>query len=407
MGYQLKIYTLQFESIYFIIQGMIKRNIIHKIEKSLKTVPVIGLLGPRQVGKTTLAKKIQKNSRKKVVYLDLELPSDLNKLADPELYLKRYENDLVVIDEIQRMPSLFPLIRALVDQNRIAGRFLILGSASPSLIKRASESLAGRVAYHELTPFTLSEVGYDKVQQLWLRGGYPESFLSDNDSNSYTWRENFIKTYLEMDIPQLGIQIPSMHLRKFWTMLSHYNGQLWNASQLALSLGISAPTVRNYLDILEETFIVRQLPPFFSNLKKRLIKSPKIYIRDTGLLHALLRSKNLEDLQGHPGIGSSWEGFIVEQILQLIPNNWQSFFYRTNAGAEIDLLLLNDKSEVIAIEVKYSASPKLLKGFWSAFEDLGCLKGCVVYPGNEKYPISDNVFALPAKNLSLITKLMS
>lgn len=407
MGYQLKIYTLQFESIYFIIQGMIKRNIIHKIEKSLKTVPVIGLLGPRQVGKTTLAKKIQKNSRKKVVYLDLELPSDLNKLADPELYLKRYENDLVVIDEIQRMPSLFPLIRALVDQNRIAGRFLILGSASPSLIKRASESLAGRVAYHELTPFTLSEVGYDKVQQLWLRGGYPESFLSDNDSNSYTWRENFIKTYLEMDIPQLGIQIPSMQLRKFWTMLSHYDGQLWNASQIALSLGISAPTVRNYLDILEETFIVRRLPPFFSNLKKRLIKSPKVYIRDTGLLHALLRSKNLEDLQGHPGIGSSWEGFIIEQILQLIPNNWQAFFYRTNAGAEIDLLLLNDKSEVFAIEVKYSASPKLLKGFWSAFEDLGCLKGCVVYPGNEKYPISDNVFALPAKNLSLITKLMS
>ncbi len=379
---------------------MIKRTSQKEIEHSLKKYPVVGLLGPRQVGKTTLAKKLKKESNKEVIYLDLELPSDINKLLDPELYLKQHSNNLVIIDEIQRMPSLFPLIRALVDQNRINGRFLILGSASPALIKQASESLAGRVTYHELTPFSLLEVGYSKIEQLWLRGGYPGSFLSIDENSSFSWRESFIKTYLEMDIPQLGINIPSIQLRRFWTMLAHYNGQLWNASQIALSLGISAPTVRNYLDILEETFIVRQLPPFHTNTKKRLIKSPKIYIRDTGLLHSLLRTKTLDDLQGHPGLGSSWEGFVIEQILALIPKSWQAFFYRTNAGAEIDLVLIDDSNNKIAIEVKYSASPKILKGFWSAFEDLNCSQGFIVYPGDEQYPIKKNVWTLPAKNLS-------
>ncbi len=381
---------------------MIKRDIQDLVEISLKTYPVVGLLGPRQVGKTTLAKKIRTSIDKRVVYLDLELPSDANKLRDPELYLKQFSESLVIIDEIQRMPSLFPLIRALVDQNRVGGRFLILGSASLTLIKKASESLAGRVIYHELAPFALSEVGREKVQRLWLRGGYPDSYLSENDDTSFTWREAFIKTYLEMDLPQLGIRIPSAQIRRFWTMVAHYHGQLWNASQLALSLGVSAPTVRNYLDILEATFIVRRLPPFYANVKKRLVKSPKIYIRDSGLLHTLLTNRNLDALQSHPSLGASWEGFVIEQIQGLVPSSWQKYFYRTAAGAEIDLVLIDDNGDAIAIEIKYSASPKLLKGFWSAYEDLGCVRGFVVYPGNEAYPLRKDVWALPIKELAMI-----
>lgn len=384
---------------------MIKRRIQKTIQESLKSYPVVSILGSRQVGKTTLAKNIVQNiqsSDKKVVYLDLELPSDQNKLQEPELYLKQFINDLVIIDEVQRMPHLFPLMRALVDQHRVGGRFLILGSASPQLIKKASESLAGRVIYHELTPLSLNEVGYNKIQQLWLRGGYPESFLSTNDSESFTWRDAFIKTYLEMDIPQLGIQIPAMQLRRFWSMLAHYHGQLWNASQISLSLGISAPTVKNYLDILEETFVARRLNPFYSNTKKRLIKSPKIYLRDSGLLHALLRTRSLDDLHSHPLLGASWEGFVVDQIIRLVPESWQIFFYRTSAGAEIDVLLFGDKNEPIAIEIKYSASPRVTRSFWVAYKDLGCKRGFVVYPGDETYPLKEDVRVLPLKNLKEI-----
>lgn len=382
---------------------MLKRTATATIKQALKEYPVVGLLGPRQVGKTTLAKMIQRDESKHTVYLDLELPSDLNKLQAAELYLKQHENELVIIDEIQRMPALFPLMRALVDKNRIGGRFLILGSASPALIKKASESLAGRVFYQELAPFSLSEVGAGKYQRLWQRGGFPQSYLLGDEHGSFIWRKNFVRTYLEMDIPQLGIGIPASQLRRFWAMLAHHNGQLWNASQIALSLGISAPTVRSYLDILEETFIVRRLQPFHSNTKKRLTKSPKVYIRDTGLLHYLLGSQSMEALQGHPGIGSSWEGFVVEQVARSIPGGWRMFFYRTSAGAEIDLLIVDNANNRIAVEVKYSAAPKPLKGFWIAYQDLGCAKGFVVYPGKERYPISDDVWVLPIEDLPLIT----
>ncbi len=386
---------------------MVKRTIQKTIENSLKKYPVVGIVGSRQTGKTTIAKKIQADTKRKVVYIDLELPSDQNKLRDPELYLSQFSDALVIIDEIQRMPSLFPLIRALVDKKRTGGRFLILGSASPALIKHSSESLAGRIIYYELTPFILDETGYDKMQRLWLRGGYPESYLAENDEESFSWREAFIKTYLEMDIPQLGIRVPAMQLRRFWTMLSHSHGQLWNASQIAKGLGISAPTVRNYLDILEETFIVRQLQPYHSNIKKRLIKSPKVYIRDSGLLHALSRISTFENLQGHPVIGSSWEGFIIEQILGIIPKNWQAYFYRTSAGAEIDLLFIDSRHKPVAVEVKYSMSPKVSKGFWIAYEDLSCKRGFVIYPGEESYPLGNNVFTLPVMNLRGIIDLVS
>lgn len=379
---------------------MIKRNIQEAIERSLKKYPVVGMLGSRQVGKTTLANMIRDEIRKRVIYLDLELPSDLNKLQEPELYLGQFSSDtLVIIDEIQRMPSLFPLIRALVDKKRIQGQFLILGSASPELIRHSSESLAGRIIYHELTPFVLHEIGYKHILKLWLRGGYPVSYLSENDDDSFSWRESFIKTYLERDIPQLGIHIPAVQLRRFWTMLAHSHGQLWNASQIANSMGISAPTVRNYLDILGDTFIVRQLQSYYLNIKKRLRKSPKVYIRDSGLLHTLLRVGSIENLQGHPSVGRSWEGFVIEQILGIIPKGWQAFFYRTGAGAEIDLLLINGKNEPIAIEIKYSASPTTSRGFWNAFNDLSCKKGFIIYPGEESYPLGKNVYTLPIKNI--------
>jgi len=380
---------------------MINRQIREHIERSLNQYPVVGILGPRQIGKTTLAKTITEHCTKKVVYLDLELPSDLNKLHDPELYLSQFFDALVIIDEIQRMPSLFPLLRALVDKRRISGRFLILGSASPDLIRHASESLAGRIIYHELSPFHLNETGYDYVQNLWLRGGFPLSYLAQ-DEESFIWREAFIKTYLEMDIPQLGFKIPSFQMRRFWTMLAHSHGQLWNASHLAKSLGISAPTVRMYLDILEETFVVRRLQPYHMNIKKRLIKSPKVYIRDSGLLHALLSIRTLDDLQSHPSVGSSWEGFVIEQIIGFMENSQQVYFYRTNAGAEIDLLLFDRKNRPIAVEIKYSASPKVEKGYWIAYEDLSCKKGFIVYPGNESYPLGKNVLALPLSELESI-----
>lgn len=381
---------------------MIKRNLQAKVEESLGLFPVVGILGSRQTGKTTLAKMIAESTEKRVVYLDLELPSDQNKLREPELYLGQFQNDLVVIDEIQRMPALYPLLRALIDQNRMAGRFLILGSASPQLMKQSSESLAGRVIYHELAPLSLTEVGNDNVDRLWLRGGYPESFLSENDAASFMWREAFVKTYLEMDIPQLGIRVPAAHIRRFWSMLTHVNAQLWNASQIASSLGVSAPTARSNLDILDETFIVRRLQPYHANLKKRIVKSPKVYIRDSGLLHALSGNRRFADLQSHPFLGASWEGFVVEQTIGIIPDDWRAFFYRTIAGAEIDLLLFDEENNPIAVEIKYSASPKLSKGFWLAYNDLSCRRGFVVYPGDESYPLGDNVRTLPIRELQSI-----
>jgi predicted AAA+ superfamily ATPase len=378
---------------------MINRNIQDAVVNSIRTYPVVGILGSRQVGKTTLAKMIRDIARPDAVYLDLELPSDINKLQDAELYLRQFEKKLVIIDEIQRMPSLFPLIRALVDRNRIGGRFLILGSASPDMIRHSSESLAGRIIYHELCPLSLLETGTNRFQKLLLRGGYPKSLLAKNDDESFVWRESYIKTYLEMDIPQLDIRIPSVHLRRFWTMLAHCHGQIWNASKIAGSMGVSAPTVRRYLDILEETFIVRQLLPYHVNTKKRLIKSPKVYIRDSGLNHALLRIRTFDYLLGHPSIGASWEGFVIEQIAALLPHNSELYFYRTNAGAEIDLLYTDHKNQPVPIEIKYSLSPSLSRGFWNAYEDLSCKRGYVVYPGKEMYPLSKNVFVLPLEML--------
>lgn len=379
---------------------MIIRELQKSIQQSIKEFPITGILGSRQVGKTTLAKAIKECLAKRMIYIDLELPSDRDKLRDPELYLRQFPDDVVIIDEIQRMPELFPLMRALVDQGVKKGRFLILGSASPELIRHASESLAGRIVYHELAPLNLRETGYESLTKLWLRGGYPESFLAGNDERSFAWREAYIRTYLEMDIPRLGIQIPSLQLRRFWSMIAHSHGQLWNASKLAGSLGLSAPTIRRYLDILSETFIARQIQPYYANIKKRLVKSPKVYIRDSGLLHTLLKIMTLDDLQSHPLLGSSWEGFIMEQIISALPGRRDIYFYRTSAGAELDLLFFNKRNKPVAIEIKYSLSPGISKGFRNAFEDLSCAKGFIVYPGEESYPLAEKIFTLPAKNLA-------
>jgi predicted AAA+ superfamily ATPase len=385
---------------------MIKRKLESKILESLKTFSAVGIVGSRQIGKTTLAKRIQK-IKPNSVYLDLELPSDISKLAEPELYLSQFQDRLVIIDEIQRVPNLFYLLRALIDQDRLPGRFLILGSTSPVFLRQSSESLAGRIIYHELSLLQIGEINSDpsSIYNLWFRGGYPDSYLAGSNEQSLTWRNAFIQTFLERDVPQLGIRVPASQLYKFWMMIAHSHGQVWNASQIAAGLGISPPTARHYLDILEGAFLIRQLQPYCSNLKKRLIKSPKIYFRDSGLLHAILSINKLDDLFGNPIVGHSWEGFIIEQILSLTPEHWGKYFYRTGAQAEVDLVLFPSPDRPIVVEIKYSAAPKLSRGFWNSFTDLKCQEGYVVYPGTESYPISKQVTALPVTRIAEILEI--
>jgi predicted AAA+ superfamily ATPase len=381
---------------------MIPRSLQPLLGRSLAEFPIVGLVGARQTGKTTLAKAVAEQQADPVVYLDLEVPSDLAKLDDAELYLKSRPGSLVVIDEAQRKPELFPLLRALADADNRNGKFLLLGSASPNLSRQASESLAGRIAYHELSPLLLQEVAplADNFNKLWLRGGFPRSYLATSDSQSMQWRNNFIQSYLERDLPQFGVNIPATTLRRFWQMLAHWQGQLWNASTIAKGLGVSSPTVKRYLDVLEDTYMLRQLVPYFSNAKKRLVKTPKVYLRDSGLLHALLRIADFDDLTGHPAVGASWEGWVIEQILGGVPESWGKSFYRTSAGAEIDLVLEpGGRSSSIAIEIKYSLVPQPSRGFWSALEDLPGARGFIVYPGAESYPIRPDVFALPFTEL--------
>ena len=383
--------------IYFKFTSMIKRNLVADIENSFKFSPIVGLLGSRQVGKTTLAKELQKKY-KNSIYIDLELPSDLNKLNDAEFYLGQNLDKLVIIDEIQRKKELFPILRALVDVNRKPGMFLLLGSSSPDLIKQSSESLAGRIIYHELSPFLLSEISEDK-NKLWLRGGYPESYLAKNNDYSFLWRKSFIQTYLERDIPQFGFQVPAIQLRKFWTMLAHNHGQLWNASKIGNAMGVSSPTAKNYLDILNATFIIRNLEPFYKNIKKRLIKSPKIYIRDSGILHTLLNIKSFDELLSHPIAGYSWEGFMIEQIINNVKQEYEIYFYRTNAGAELDLVLTKPNKDPIGIEIKMSLTPKLGKSFWNSLSEVECKEAFIVYPGIDVYKISENVTVCPIEYL--------
>lgn len=376
---------------------MIRRTLENKLIQSLKSMPVVVILGPRQVGKTTLALEFARPLLEKPVhYLDLELDSDLAKLDDPESYLQRFNNQLLVIDEVQRKADLFRIIRSLVDirkrNGEKAGHFLLLGSASKDLLQQSSETLAGRIRYLELPPFTFQELYQDdhwgfNPEKLWFRGGFPDSYLAESDQESWNWRHDFITTYVEKDIPLFGPQVSATRMKRFWTMLAHFHSQQANLSDIGKSLEVSHTTARTYLDILQDFFMIRQLQPWAGNTKKRLVKSPKIYIRDSGLLHNLLRIHNFEQLLGHPILGASWEGFVAENILNSISNQWTASFYRSSNQTEIDLILEKGHREVWAIEIKRSIAPSISSGFHKACEDIAATRKFVIYSGTERFQI--------------------
>jgi len=371
---------------------LIKRSLQERINSSIKNSSVTAILGARQVGKTTLAKKIIAQY-KKVKYLDLEKDSDLELLTNEEQYLNLNKNTfLFCIDEIQLKPGIFKTLRSFVDENK-ESRFLILGSASPELLRQSSESLAGRIFYYELNPFTFNEIRKVKsLNEYHLLGGFPKSILTDVET-AFEWLQNFIKTFLERDLQMFGYRLPPLIIRRLWIMIAHLNGQLLNNATLSRSMGIDEKTVRKYIDILHHTYMIRLLPPFYINVKKRLIKSPKIYLRDTGILHSLLNIKSYNDLYAHPAYGSSWEILVIENIISKY-NDWEHYFYRTADGSEIDLVLVKGL-KVIAIEIKTSLTPKVGKGFWIAINDIKATKSFIIAPVNQIYPYKNDVMVYP------------
>jgi len=378
---------------------MIRRSVASSIEQALKRQAAVAIIGPRQVGKTTLARQVA-DSHPGALYLDLEAREDREKLVEPVLFLRQYENSLVVLDEIHRVPELFTSLRGIIDQGRrtghATGRFLILGSASIDLLRQSGESLAGRISYIDMGPFFTLELPANEptLLQLWLRGGFPGSYLAEDDSTSLRWRTDFIRTYLERDVPQFGPRIPAGVLERLWTMLAHGQGTLLNASRLAAALQISASTAQRYIDLLADLLLVRRLPPFHRNVGKRLVKSPKVYVRDSGLVHALLGIKTYNDLAGHPVAGTSWEGFAIENLIQAAPESTVASFYRTAAGAEIDLLLEIRGQGLWAIEIKRSLAGRPEKGFYIACKDLKPDRRFVVNAGNGHYPIDAEITAI-------------
>ena len=383
---------------------MIPRRIERTVREALDRQAAVALVGPRQVGKTTLARSIADDVRS--VYLDLEAPEDRRKLADPALFLSEYEDRLVVLDEIHRAPEVFQVLRGLIDEGRRhgrrTGRFLLLGSASMDLLRQSGESLAGRITYVDMGPIDVLEAGPDdrEVSALWLRGGFPDSYLAADDQESLKWRKDFIRTYLERDVPMLGPRIPAETLERLWTMLAHGQGGMLNASQLATALMASAQTVTRYIDLLVDLLLVRRLRPFHSNQGKRLVKSPRVYVRDSGIVHALLNIGDRTTLAGHPVVGASWEGFVIENLINAAPVRTVPGFYRTAAGAEIDLVLELPGGKLWAIEIKRGLAPKLERGFHHAREDLKPERSFVVYSGSERYPMAENVEAIGLSQLA-------
>ena len=358
------------------------------------------------MGKTTLSLRVAELLHESATYLDLELPSDLARLSDPELYLAQYEDRLVVLDEIHRLPGIFQTLRSVIDRRRRGkkrnGHFLLLGSASIDLLQQSAESLAGRIAYEELAPLSITEVGdkQDRANRLWVRGGFPDSYLAKNEKSSFAWRTSFIQTYLERDVPALGPRIPAETLRRFWQMLAHNQGQLLNAAQIASGLGVSGTTVGRYLDIMVDLLLVRRLQPWTANAGKRLVRSPKVYVRDSGLVHALLGIRDKEELLGHPVVGFSWEGWIVENILNVLPRSARASFYRSASGAEIDLILELGSRQRWAIEVKRSLSaPSPSKGFYIGCEDIRATRQIVIYPGEETFRLNAKTEVMSLQSL--------
>ena len=381
---------------------MIGRTLYPRLIDAIANSPAAALLGPRQAGKTTLALEV--GERHHALYLDLESERDRAKLAQPELYLRDHLGRLVILDEVHRAPGLFPILRGLIDQGRRSGRrsglYLLLGSASLELLRQSGETLAGRIAYLELTPFHVLETPAVPADELWLRGGFPESLLAPDDARSLRWRQDFIRTYLERDIPQFGPRIAAETLRRFWNMLAHYQGSLLNTAQLARNLGVDTKTAGGYLDLLVDLLLVRRLPPWHANLGKRLVKSPKVYVRDSGLVHALLNIPDKETLLSHPVVGQSWECFVIENLLNCAPDSVQGYFYRTGGGAEIDLLLSWSDGRLWAIEIKRSLAPKIERGFFSACDDLQPQRKFVVYAGTERYPLAADIEAISLVELA-------
>lgn len=371
-----------------------------QIKKSLAHNPGIIILGPRQCGKTTIARKICSETEHHE-FFDLENPLDATRLENPMLALENSKG-LIVIDEIQRMPELFEILRVLMDKPEVEASFMVLGSASPTLVKKASETLAGRVAFVDMSGFNIEEVSNEDYLKLWNRGGFPRSYLASDDEASYSWRINFIRTFLERDIPQLGIGIPSQALRRFWVMLAHYSGRIWNATEFANSLGTTQKTARRYLDILTDAFVVRQLQPWYEKIKKRQVKSPKIYIRDSGILHTLLNITSINALYYHPKLGASWEGFVIEQIASMYQNQ-QLYFWKTHGGAELDLLIIKDGKKV-GIEIKYTDVPRKTKAMHIAIQDLKLDRLFIIYPGKQSFQLDSRIEALSIGDINRLFK---
>jgi predicted AAA+ superfamily ATPase len=381
---------------------MINRDAQEEIVKLLGEFPAVGVLGPRQVGKTTLAEEIAATINPQPLYLDMESPIDHAKLGQAEAYLESHQDRLIILDEVQRVPELFNILRGVIDRRRRkgqrTGQFLILGSASLDLLKQSSESLAGRIAYKEISVLNASEIEdtrHNNLDRLWLRGGFPDSFQSKDEPSSLRWRQNFITTYLERDVPQLGPRIPSITLRRLWTMLAHQQGGQLNTAKLAANIDVTIPTAKRYVELLEDLLLVRSLRPWSGNVGKRMVKSPKVYIRDSGLTHALLNLMTLDDLLGHPVVGASWEGFVIENLISCLPSGVIPWYYRSSGGAEIDLVIEKNARSKIAIEIKRSMTPTVSKGFHFGCEDIGAKRRFVVYPGKERYPLANGVYAIP------------
>jgi predicted AAA+ superfamily ATPase len=389
---------LQYGSIISNMQGYLSRLRQSTILSDLDTYPAVAVLGPRQCGKSTLCKEIIRGIPRSV-YLDMELPSDVRKLDDPELFLGGMVDRLVCIDEIQRRPELFPVLRALIDQERKPGRFLLLGSASRNVLSQSSETLAGRISFISLSPFLQRELEQQisiNVKTYWLRGGFPNSLFTPSDNQSLRWRRNLISTYLERDLPSLGYNIDSRVLGRLWTMIAADQGQVLNASRLGEALGVSHHTVKSWMDALESAFVLRQLPPYLPNTRKRLVKSPKVYVRDSGILHALLDVENFDDLMGRSIVGNSWEGLVVENILEELPD-WKASYYRTQDGAELDLILEKGARRV-AVEAKASVAPNLTRGFYTALQDLEIQESYIAAPVSESWPMrGGTIVASPAQ----------